>query len=58
VPRPVRIRAVIPLEAFMVYPEFTDNTTTKDTDLKVYPHSPVFESLCKDSRYRAVPRWR
>jgi hypothetical protein len=71
VPRPVRLRAVTPLEVFTVHLEFTDNTTTKDIDLKVYLHSPVFESLCKDlevSRRSALamterrsakrPQWR
>ena len=43
-PRPVRIRAVTPLEAYTVRLEFTDNTT-KDIDLTPYLHGPIFEPI-------------
>ena len=53
-PRPVRIRAVIPLEEFTVRLEFTDNTT-REMDLKPYLHGPIFEPMRKDLRvFRAV----
>ena len=53
-PRPVRIRAVTPLEEFTVRLEFTDNTT-KEIDLKPYLHCPIFESMRKDLRlFRAM----
>jgi hypothetical protein len=54
VPRPVRIRAVTPLEEFTVRLEFTDNTT-KEIDLKPYLHDPIFEPMRKDLRlFRAM----
>jgi hypothetical protein len=54
VPRPVRIRAVIPLEEFTVRLEFTDNTT-RDIDLKPYLHGPIFEPMRQDLRvFRAM----
>ena len=53
-PRPVRIRAVIPLEEFTVRLEFTDNTT-KEIDLKPYLHGSIFEPMRKDLRlFRAL----
>lgn len=53
-PRPVRIRAVVPLEEFTVRLEFTDNTT-KDIDLKPYLHGPIFEPMRQDLRvFRAM----
>ena len=48
-PRPMRIRAVTPLEEFTIRREFTDNTT-KDIDLKPYLHGPIFEPIRKDLR--------
>ena len=53
-PRPVRIRAVTPLEEFTVSLEFTDNTA-KEIDLKPYLHGPIFEPMRKDLRlFRAM----
>jgi hypothetical protein len=53
-PRPVRIRAVVPLEEFKVRLEFTDNTT-KEMDLTPYLHGPIFEPMRKDLRvFRAM----
>jgi len=54
VPRPARIRAVVPLEEFTVRLEFTDNTT-RDIDLKPYLHGSIFEPMRKDPRvFRAM----
>jgi len=53
-PRPVRIRAVEPLEEFKVRLEFTDNTT-KEMDLKPYLHGPIFEPIRNDLQvFRSV----
>ena len=53
-PRPVRIRAVAPLEDYKVRLEFTDNTT-KEMDLAPYLHGPIFESIRNDARlFRSV----
>ena len=46
-PRPVRIRAVTPLQEFKVRLEFTDNTT-KEMDLEPYLHGPIFEPIRHD----------
>ncbi|MDY7013924.1 MAG: DUF2442 domain-containing protein [Cyanobacteriota bacterium] len=52
--RPVRIQAVEPLEDFKVRLAFTDNTT-KEIDLQVYLHGPIFEPIRNDSQvFRAV----
>ncbi len=52
--RPVRIRAVQPLEKFVVRLEFTDNTV-KTVDLAPYLHGPIFEPLRTDpQKFRAV----
>ena len=52
--RPVRIRAVTPLEGFTVHLEFTDNTT-KDMDLEPYLHGPIFEPMRQDPHvFRSV----
>jgi hypothetical protein len=48
-PRPVRIRAVVPLEGFKVHLEFTDHTT-KDMDLEPYLHGPIFEPIRQNPR--------
>jgi len=54
VSRPVRIRAVTPLEEFTVRLEFTDNTS-KEIDLKPYLRGPIFEPMRKDLRlFRAM----
>lgn len=53
-PRPVRIRAVEPLEEFKVHLEFTDNTT-KEMDLEPYLHGPIFEPIRNDLQvFRSV----
>ena len=53
-PRPVRIRAVEPLEDFTVRLEFTDNTVKK-IDLAPYLHGPIFEPMRKDLQlFRSV----
>ena len=53
-PRPVRIRAVVPLGGFKVHLEFTDNTT-KDMDLEPYLHGPIFEPIRHNPRlFRSV----
>jgi hypothetical protein len=53
-PRPVRIRAVEPLEDFKVRLEFTDHTT-KEIDLEPYLHGPIFEPIRHDPQtFRAV----
>ena len=52
--RPVRIRAVTPLEGFEGHLEFTDNTT-KDIDLQPYLHGPIFEPIRHDQRlFRSI----
>ena len=52
--RPVRIRAVEPLERFMVRLEFTDGTQ-KDMDLECYLRGPIFEPIRNDLRvFRSV----
>ena len=52
--RPVRIRAVAPLEDYKVRLEFTDNTT-KDMDLAPYLHGPIFEPIRHDAHlFRSV----
>ena len=48
-PRPVRIRAVAPLEDFRVRLEFTDYTT-RDIDLEPYLRGPIFEPVRRDPR--------
>lgn len=53
-PRPVRIRAVKPLEDFKVHLEFTDNTI-KEIDLAPYLHGPIFEPIRNDPQvFRSV----
>jgi hypothetical protein len=53
-PRPVRIRAVVPREGFTVHLEFTDNTT-KEIDLEPYLHGPIFEPIRRAPRvFRSV----
>ncbi len=53
-PRPVRIRAVAPLEDFRVRLEFTDDTI-KDIDLKPYLRGPIFEPIRRDPHlFRSV----
>ena len=53
-PRPIRIRAVVPREGFKVHLEFTDNTT-KEIDLEPYLHGPIFEPMRRDPRvFRSV----
>ncbi len=47
--RPVRIRAVTPLEGFTFRLEFTD-TTTKEMDLEPYLHGVIFEPIRRDLR--------
>ena len=49
-PRPVRIRAVTPLEGFKVHLEFTDNTT-REIDLEPYLHGPIFEPIRHDPHF-------
>jgi Protein of unknown function (DUF2442) len=52
--RPVRIRAVTPLQNFTVRLEFTDNTR-KEMDLAPYLRGPIFEPIRNDfRRFRAV----
>lgn len=45
--RPIRIRAVVPLEAFRVRLEFTDGTQ-REVDLSAYLHGPIFEVIRRD----------
>lgn len=53
-PRPVRIRAVEPLEGFTVRLEFTDHSS-KEIDLQPYLHGPIFEPMRNDPQvFRAV----
>lgn len=53
-PRPVRIRAIEPLEGFKVRLEFTDSTT-KEIDLNIYLHGPIFEPIRNDPQvFRSV----
>ena len=53
-PRPVRIRAVEPLQDFRVRLEFTDGTT-KEIDLQRYLHGPIFEPMRADPQvFRSV----
>jgi len=53
-PRPVRIRAVEPLQDFRVRLEFTDGTT-KEIDLERYLHGPIFEPIRNDPKiFRSV----
>ena len=53
-PRPVRIRAVEPLQDFRVRLEFTDGTT-KEIDLQRYLHGPIFEPMRTDPQaFRSV----
>jgi hypothetical protein len=53
-PRPVRIRAVAPLEDFRVRLEFTDDTT-REIDLEPYLRGPIFEPVRHDPRlFRSV----
>ena len=50
----VRIRAVTPLEGFVVRLEFTDGST-RDVDLNKYLRGPIFELLRSDpTRFREV----
>ena len=52
--RPIRVRAVAPLEDFKVRLEFTDDTT-KEIDLEQYLHGPIFEPIQNDpSLFRSV----
>ena len=53
-PRPVRIRAVEPLEDFKVRLEFTDNTS-REIDLEPYLHGPIFEPIRTNAQvFRSV----
>ncbi len=53
-PRPVRIRAVAPLEDFRVRLEFTDDTT-REIDLEPYLRGTIFEPIRRDSHlFRSV----
>jgi hypothetical protein len=52
--RLVRVRAVEPLEGFIVRLEFEDGTQ-KEIDLEPYLHGPVFEPIRRDmSLFRSV----
>lgn len=52
--RPVRIRAVTPLDGFLVHLEFTDGTA-KDVDLEKYLPGPIFEPLRNEpARFREM----
>ncbi len=53
-PRPVRIRAVAPVQDFRVRQEFTDDTT-KDIDHDPYLRGPIFEPIRRDPHlFRSV----
>ena len=46
--RPIRVRSVVPQEAFRVHLEFTDGTH-REVDLSVFLRGPIFEAIRQDS---------
>lgn len=50
----VRVRAVKPLEGFVVHLDFTDGTQ-RDVDLEPYLHGPIFAPICDEPQiFRAM----